>query len=512
MNNKPSPMNGVRPPFELPSGIIYFTDWRYIDHGYLRWLNDNNEAVTVMPAPDPLPAIHASPEWLPKGIRIETIPGIIDSEATLSATELGEKLFFGGSVINDNGRYRLFYESIVGDNPNHDKVLRTAESADGVNWHFPEKGIIATPGTKYQNAVLNPGFSGYHGGCVFMDKQCAQNERYKSIWLGKVQRDIFESYRQKWPNDIDPMAVFKEQLPGFPEDAAAWGIFGAVSPDGYNWQVFEEPLLIQHSDTFNAMTYNKSIGQYVIYPRTWYYGRRAVGYATSDDFRHFSNLQQVLWPDPSLRATDTWYTPGYSVLPDAPDYHLLFATLWSQLDDTFTPILHTSTDGLLWQRVPGKTVLENDMTNNWHGCGEAITSLVELPGDQWGSFIMGWHVPHKYPRSFPGFGKAGWMRWQRGRLTALRADEEASFSLFPIITTGKKMVINYRTKPSGYIKIAINGKEELRSIKDCDLIIGDELDREVTWHGSSEIANKDDEAIQIKLEMRNADLFNIRFI
>ena len=46
-------MNGVQPPYELPSNIVYFHDWRYVDHGDLRWLTAANEAVCVMPAPDP---------------------------------------------------------------------------------------------------------------------------------------------------------------------------------------------------------------------------------------------------------------------------------------------------------------------------------------------------------------------------------------------------------------------------------------------------------------------------
>ena len=127
-----SPMNGVLPPFTLPSNIVYFHDWRYVDHGYLRWLTPANEPVSVMPAPNPLPPMHASAEWLPKGIRIETIPGRVDDEPVLRASDMREALFFGGSVIRDQGVYRLFYESIrTGfQDPNHEKVLRCASRGD----------------------------------------------------------------------------------------------------------------------------------------------------------------------------------------------------------------------------------------------------------------------------------------------------------------------------------------------------------------------------------------------
>jgi hypothetical protein len=212
-----------------------------------------------------------------------------------------------------------------------------------------------------------------------------------------------------------------------------------------------------------------------------------------------------------MAATDTWYTPGYATIPGASDYHLMFATLWSQVTDTFTPILHSSPDGVLWQRVPGKPMLEHGPSGSWYACGGAIPSFIELPNDQWGSFIMGWHVPHKYPRTFPGFGQAGWVRWTRGRITALRADEDASFNLFPVKTLGKRMIINYCTKTSGYIKIGINGQILQKKITDADIITGDELDRVVTWNSESEININPEEPIQIQVEMRAADLYSIRF-
>lgn len=509
---KSSPMSGVLPPFELPSGIVYFLDWRYVDHGYLRWLTPENQPVSVMPAPDPLPPMHASSEWLPKGIRIETVPGTVDPEPVLKASELGEKLFFGGSVVKAGSGYRLYYESIrPGDgDPNHSKVLRVAESDNGVEWRFP-KGSVRVEGARHDNACFDPGAVGYHGGCVFVDGHAPADERFKSVWMGLVSTEMFEQYRRQWPDDIDPMAVFAAGYAHARPGVVSWGIFGAVSADGYAWRRLDEPLLIQHSDTFNAGTYDPLFDQYVIYPRTWYYGRRAVGRAVSSDFRHFGGLTQVLWPDASMRATDTWYTPGYATVPGAPDYRLLFATLWAQVDDTFTPHLHSSADGILWQRVPGRPMLQQGPTGSWHACGGAIPSFVELPGDTWGSLIMGWHVPHKFPRAFPGFGQTGWVRWTRGRLAALRADEDAEFALYPIKPRGRKLILNYRTRHAGWIRIGVAGKEVRRTAEDCDEIIGDELDRTVTWKGEPDMKAVDDEAVQVKVRMRAADLYSIRF-
>lgn len=510
--NASCPMNGVLPPFELPSNIVYFHDWRYVDHGYLRWLTPANGPVSMMPAPAPLPPMHASSEWLPRGIHIETVPGTPDPEPVLRAADLGETLFFGGSVLREGGRYRLFYESIrPGSNdPNYDKVLRGAESDDGVSWRFP-KGTVCGDWGRFDNVMFDSGRVGYHGACVFHCPTAPAAERYKSMWLGFLSIAELERYRAERADDLDPMAVFAGNSPYRANGFGAIGLRGAVSPDGYSWQLVDEPLLVQNSDTFNCR-YDALLQRYVAYPRTWYYGHRSVGRAESPDFRRFSNLRQVLWPDASMRATDTWYTPGVTAMPGAPDYRLMFATLWSQLTDTFQPVLHTSADGVLWQRTPGQPMLALGPAGSWHACGGAVTGLVELPGDRIGGMIMGWHVPHKFPRTFPGFGQTGWITWRRGRLTALRADEDACCNLYPLRFQGRKLILNLRTQRAGWIRVGVRaGDKWLRKLEDCDYVSGDALDQVVSWKGETDLGHADGEPVTLRFELRAADLFSVRF-
>src|SRR5688572_8145028 len=113
----PSPMSGVQPPYTLPSNVVYFHDWRYVIGGQMSWLDDKGQWVTLMPAPNPLPPMHSDWGNVADGIRIEVVPGQVDDEPVLTAAELNEKLFFGGSVLYEDGRYRLFYESARPDVP-----------------------------------------------------------------------------------------------------------------------------------------------------------------------------------------------------------------------------------------------------------------------------------------------------------------------------------------------------------------------------------------------------------
>lgn len=500
-----SPMSGVRPPFTLPSNVVLFHDWRYVDHGYLRWLDEKDEPIHLMPPPDPLPAIHSSWVWVPRGVRLETMPGQLDSEPSITAAQLKSPICFGGNVVEEQGRYLLFYSSFDKDSfspakqalAGFDLKLCYAQSDDGRNWKWNDN-----------NVVFDPGSTGFHGGCVFVDPSSIA-QRYKSVFLGVVSDEQWGKYRERYPEDIDPMAVLAADDPRRGR-GAAFGLFGATSPDGLHWTKVEEPLLVQHSDTLHAARYDMERGKYVIYMRTWLYGRRAVGRSESDTFSHFPAPDQILWSDGALTPDQTWYSPGYNLIPDCPDYHLLFPTLWSQSDDGFTPFLFSSPDGLAWSRTPGEILPPYHDRPAWCRCGAFMGDMVSLPGNRVGSLVGGLHIPHKYPRAMP-FGQAGWMSWPKDRLVALRSDRDGAFALLPLDVQGREVVLNFRTRIAGSILVEVCGVEG-RSSADCDVICGDETSRKVTWKGNSDIGHREGEPVQLKFRMNNADLFSVRFL
>lgn len=511
-------MNGVQPPYRLPSNVIYFHDWRYVDTGLLSWRGPGDEFVSVMPPPDPVPPMLANWDWVPHAVRIQVMTGELDAEPCLTAKDLAELILFGGSVLYENGKYRFFYGSFDPDsytNPAKRPLagffisLKTAESADGRNWEFPSVGSVERDGTALNNIVMETGEIGFHGGCVFADPHGPHDERYKSVFLGLVTPECLARYRKNHPDiELDPMAI----LPAGDkrgENYAALGIFGAVSPDGYRWAVIEDPLLIQHSDTFQAATYDEARGKYVIYPRSWFYGHRSVARTQSDDFRSFPAVEQMLWPDSTMQPYDTWYTPGFTRMPGAPDYQLLFPTRWSQLDDTFTPHFFSSPDGAFWSRTTGDVLPPTEKRPWWARCGIAVQDLVPLPDRRIGSLVLGLHVPHKYPRESP-FGQCGWISWPAGRLSAVCADRDGAFALYPLIVDGREMVVNFRTKIAGAIRVEIAGQQG-RSFAECDVLNGDHEEHVVTWNGVSDLGHTTGEAVQIKFRMNNAEIFSIRF-
>ena len=271
------PMSGVVPPLTLPSNIIYFFDWRYVSHGYLGWLTPENKQVSMQPAPTPLPPMHAE-SWslptqippLPKAIRIETIPGKLDEKPMLRASDLDESVFFGGSVVRDGGVYRMFYESILPDAGKdarvvgHAKVVRLLESADGFTWRKPDLALVEVDGSKRNNVVLDPGWIGSEGICVFLDDHGPAEERYKAVFHGLVNEAEAARYLARWPQDVDPRGLYKYGERMKMSERMSLGLRGAVSPDGLHWRLLEDPLLIQYSDTAQACTYDPIIKKYVL--------------------------------------------------------------------------------------------------------------------------------------------------------------------------------------------------------------------------------------------------------
>ena len=105
--------------------------------------------------------------------------------------------------------------------------------------------------------------------------------------------------------------------------------------------------------------------------------------------------------------------------------------------------------------------------------------------------------------------------WPKGRLGALEAAEEGSFTTLPLMFEGRKLVLNVQTKHAGYVQVeAADGKGRPlpgQSFAESDVIIGDHLNRVVTWQGEEDLKKKPDQAIMLRFRLRAAKLFAFEF-
>lgn len=507
-----TPLHGSHPPFTLPSNIVYFHDWRYVNHGGYGWVDPEGKGPPLWGL-DPLPPLRYEYRDMPLGIRLAA-KAAAKTEPVLTPEQAGELFLFGGNLIHEEGRYRLWYDcwpkADLGTPRMGDyNLVRYAESGNGMDWVLPNLGIVEYEGTRDNNIVyggpLTPR-TGYHGGCVFKDPSATPRELYKAFHLGGVSQEELAKYRRKRPADVDPFHAEGERVPA---------LFGAVSPDGLRWTPLPEPLVVQTSDTHNVCTYDVARGKYAAYVRTWYMGRRTIGYTETDDFRRFPLPEELFWPGVSCAPCELWYANGKTIMPGTIDYHVMFPMRWSLIDDHFDFHLATSPDGVVWDFVPGGPVCEPGDPGAWDGGVVAPgVGLVSLPGERMGILLAGSAVPHKHPRR-PPLGALGWAWWPEGRLVALECPVEGSFALFPLVFKGRTVHLNFRTRPAGYVRVEAVGPDgevmRGRSFDDCDWLCGDSLGQVISWRGETDLGHTDGAPVTLRFRLRTAELYSVEF-
>lgn len=500
-------------PMELRSNVIFFHDWRYVNHGYPGWRAADGSNVAMFGV-EPLPDICFDRRDIPFGIRLRTLPAQKTAPFMFPSSPW-EGMIFSPNLIHEQGKYRLWYEVVAprvmgAPNAGLANYLCYAESTDGVNWQKPELSICAYEGQEKTNIVYGgelAGPWGFHGAGVFLDPVADPAERYKVLYLTSIPSATVRKYQAQNPDRVAPI----------PEGAEnCWALCGAFSADGYHWTRYADPVCIHLSDTHNTCYYDPFLHSYVGFVRTWVMGRRSIGRIESKDFRSFPLPETIKWPGADVSATDTWYGNAKTVYPNAPDYHLLFPHRWRIADDSFTPHLFTSPDGILWSAPPDNIIATPGTRGDWDagavsiGCG-----LVSLPEGRIGVPYTGYQVPHKYPRRPPLSGLA-WATWEQDRLVALEAEEEGEFSTWVVQYNGNSLRVNARTKHCGEIRIQVFDEDRLvipgRSLADCDPIDGNLVDHPVTWNGDESIRlTGQGKPCAFLIRLRAAELFSLRF-
>ncbi len=107
------------------------------------------------------------------------------------------------------------------------------------------------------------------------------------------------------------------------------------------------------------------------------------------------------------------------------------------------------------------------------------------------------------------------MTWQRGRLSALVADEYGQFSTFYGKLPGQTLKLNLRTRRAGEVRVGVQVEDqpdEGRPHAECDPIIGDHLGYTVTWKGSSDLKVTPGAKVRLVFRLRAAELFGAEWV
>ncbi len=313
--------------------------------------------------------------------------------------------------------------------------------------------------------------------------------RFKSVSLEGMSKADYDAFSAKYPDRWDPLAWRSDV-------GVVFGLFGATSPDGLHWTELPEPLNIEHADTLsNTGCYDALLGKYVLYTRNWWLaqrapgypegqgepwwvvGRRSIGRTESANFEQFPLSELVLHSPPDMLPSEVLYTNCYTVFPKAPEARLMFPAIWNMDSDTTRIEIAGSSDGRVWDWLPGGTVLDTGAFGEFDGgCIFPQPNLVELPNGDLALPYAAWSLPHKYPRGLLQLDTA-YALWPKGRMMGLEAEQLGEFTTVGFVPPGKKLKINAVTKRGGSIQIAACniGRQPLpgRGFDDCAPLIGD---------------------------------------
>ncbi|MEN6547078.1 MAG: hypothetical protein ABFE07_13665, partial [Armatimonadia bacterium] len=345
LDNDPRGGFTMQPPKQL-----LFTDLRHIDPGDLAWRTAEGQELPLVNPPQPMVPAVADTSAMPRGIRL----------VAQKARKDGPIKGLPSRITYDNGLYRAWsidaYYPSGSDFGSYSVVpasslsVKYGESKDGYDW----KWQIVSENIKV------PKISGVDGETFFIDPHGPPSERYKCLYHALILGDTtsyWREYQKIPPRNRDVRLSAK----------VICGLFGMVSPDGLKWEPIPEPLMLHQGDTDNSVYYDAWLGKYVLYTRLYWLRRRLVARAESDDFRHWTPVEPIIWAGLEQPYSYDVYTNGRTSYPGLPEYHLMFPEHYQRYTQTSEIHLYSSLDGIHWDHVPGGPVVQPGDPGTWDG-------------------------------------------------------------------------------------------------------------------------------------------------
>ncbi|MBQ17286.1 MAG: hypothetical protein CMJ65_09190 [Planctomycetaceae bacterium] len=429
------------------------------------------------------------------------------------------------SVIQDGDTYRLYYRgfnfNLVNNQirPTNKEVTCYAESRDGIHWVKPELGLFAHAGSKKNNIIWQG--PGSHNFSPFLDQRpgCPANERFKAF--GGVKTDggmlLFSSadgirWKQVHPKAVITRGAFDSANIGFWDPTigkyrAYWRYFTAGITEANNWKpagirairtAVSDDLLTWKDEHDLAYTHS---------PKQQMYTNNILPY-----FR----APHILLGFP-MRYVERGWSPSMRALPDLKQRkvraaaHLRYGTAITE-----TQIM-ASRDGVKFnrwneaflppgiQRPDSWYYAHNDVAWNM------VTTKSSLPGA---------------PDELSFYASSGKWHGEGSKLTrhTLRQDGFVSVTspyyggellTRPLTFKGSRLTVNFATSAAGTLKVEFqtpDGKPVKGfTLADADETFGDELDRTLTWRGSSDVSSLAGRPLRLRITLSDTDLYSIKF-
>jgi hypothetical protein len=405
------------------------------------------------------------------------------------------------TVIRDGELYRLYYRGCptADAGSKNGETTCYAESNDGIHWTKPNLGIYEIGGTRDNNVVLAGANQASHNFTPFLDTRsgCRSDERFKAI--GGTRKTGLAAY---------------------------------VSTDGLHWKQWQDKPVLTNGmfDSQNVAFWSATENCYVCYFRTWtgegFSGMRTVSRSTSPDFLNWSAPVRMRFGDtpmeelytnatqPYFRAPHVYvaiparFMPNRQVVSDDEATRLNVSPKYYK--DCSDSVLMTSRGGDNYDRTFMEGFIRPGIgLNNW----VSRTNYTALGVVQTGPAEMSIYVNQDYAQP------TAHLRRYTLRLDGF-ASARASYAggellTKPLTFTGSKLVVNFATSAAGGIRVEIqdqDGKPVVgHELESCREQIGNEIERTVSWNTGHDLADLAGKPVRLRLAMKDANLYSLRF-
>jgi len=427
----------------------------------------------------------------------------IDKGTVLKFNEPWEGPFSGyTTVIKDRELFRLYYRGLptAGKDGRPDEHTCYAESTDGIHWTKPNLKIHKVEGTLDNNVILSDVAPVTHNFSPFLDTRKGVDSKQKYKALGGIAKS---------------------------------GLIAYVSEDGIHWNLLKKPVFTASESAFdsqNVSFWSEEEQFYVCYFRTWtkedYNGYRSVSRATSKDFIHWTDPVEMDFGNTKIEQLYTNQTSPYFRAPHIyvsvaarfmPKRQVISEEEAKKLNvnpkyfkDCSDAIFMTSRGGNKYDRTfmesfirPGIGLKNWVSRSNYPALNIVQTSQTEMSVYVNQDYAQPTAHLRRYALRIDGF-------------TSIHAPYQGGEMITkPIRFTGTKLMLNFSTSAAGYIKVEILDLEG-NKIKGFDLenskeIIGNEIEKIVTWNGNADLIELNNKAVRLRFVMKDADLYSIKF-
>jgi len=419
------------------------------------------------------------------------------------------------TIIKAPDKYQMYYRGharTTGGDQDKNQVTCYAESPDGITWTKPSLDLFPRGDHKTTNIVLADAAPVTHNFSPFLDANPAAkpDERYKAV--------------------------------GGYHDT---GLVAFVSADGVRWRKLrDEPVLTKEGagfdgdrkrsmvfDSQNVPFWSEAEGKYLLYYRIYKNSKRRISRVESDDFITWRNVKLMEYDDGNGKSrepieelytnqTHPYFRAPHLYVSTAARFMINRRVLTTQqaeaikvdpkyFNDTSDAVFMTSRGGGTYQRTFMTAFVAPGIGyENW----TSRTNYPALGVVQTGPSEMSVYVNQNYGQP------TSHLRRYSMRLdgfASVHADYDGGEMLTrPLTFAGDRLLLNFATSAPGGLRVEVQQADGMPipgfASGDCSELIGNEIERAVTWRGGN-LASISGKPVRLRFVMKDADLFAMRF-